>query len=184
LVASVLSVLTPKLSTRLGIDKTCISTLPDVVADYIADPLRTEAVSMRWGTEIMKVMPATREAAARFPVPLLVMHGADDPITSPEGSRAFVAACGHPDHRLIVYPGCRHEVHHDVGRPAFERDLTEWLTAHAQPHPAAFERGETCAQRCHCQRKRGDRLAHEQAPAAFCPGESCQMQRARDRRRR
>jgi alpha-beta hydrolase superfamily lysophospholipase len=132
-VASVLSIFMPKLSTRLGIDKTGISTLPDVVADYIADPLRTEAVSMRWGTEIMKVIPATREGATRFPLPLLVLHGEDDPITSPQGSRAFVAACGHPDHQLILYPGCRHEVHHDVGRAAFERDLIGWLIAHTPP---------------------------------------------------
>lgn len=136
IVAHTLSALAPRLTTRLGIDKQGISTLPEVVADYIADPLRTEAVSMRWGTEIMKVMPATRAGAARFPVPLLLLHGGDDPITSPDGSRAFAAACGRPDCRLIVYPGNRHEVHHDVGRADFERDLTDWLQAHARAYLA------------------------------------------------
>jgi alpha-beta hydrolase superfamily lysophospholipase len=55
------------------------------------------------------------------------MHGADDPINAPEGSRAFHEACGHPDATLRLYPGARHEVHHDVGRVQFERDLLRWL---------------------------------------------------------
>jgi alpha-beta hydrolase superfamily lysophospholipase len=144
IIARVLSVIAPRLTTRLGIEKSGISTLPEVVADYIADPLRTEAVSMRWGTEIMQVMPATRAGAARFPVPLLMLHGGDDPITSPQGSQAFAAACGQSDCRLIVYPGNRHEVHHDIGRAQFERDLTDWLVAHSTPtqaHPPAQPAG-------------------------------------------
>jgi alpha-beta hydrolase superfamily lysophospholipase len=122
-----LSAVAPRRTIELGLDPAGLSTDPAVVADYLADPLVHGRVSMRWGAEILRTMARTRERAAGFALPLLLMHGADDPINAPEGSRAFHEACGHPDATLRLYPGARHEVHHDVGRVQFERDLLRWL---------------------------------------------------------
>lgn len=127
LAAVVLSRIVPRASTELGLDPQGISTQPEEVAAYLADPLVHGRASMRWGAEILRTMAATREAAPAFPRPLLLLHGALDPINAPEGSRAFHDACGHPDRTLRLYPGCRHEVHHDVGRRRMERDLLRWL---------------------------------------------------------
>jgi alpha-beta hydrolase superfamily lysophospholipase len=140
LTARVLSVVAPRAGTELGIDASGISSDPAVVADYLADPLVHGRVSMRWGAEILRVMADTLARAPEFSLPLLLLHGADDPINAPAGSQAFHDACGHPDHTLRLYPGSRHEVHHDTGRLAFERDLLRWLRARAmrvevpQPH--------------------------------------------------
>jgi alpha-beta hydrolase superfamily lysophospholipase len=127
LAAVVLSRIVPRASTEVGIDPQGISSEPEEVAAYLADPLVHGRASMRWGAEILRTMTATRERAAGFPLPLLLMHGALDPINAPEGSQAFFEACGHPDRTLRTYPGCRHEIHHDVGRRRMERDLLRWL---------------------------------------------------------
>jgi alpha-beta hydrolase superfamily lysophospholipase len=127
LAAVVLSRIVPRASAELGLDPQGISSQPEEVAAYLADPLVHGRASMRWGAEILRTMVATREAATAFARPLLLLHGALDPINAPEGSRAFHDACGHPDRTLRLYPGCRHEVHHDVGRRRMERDLLRWL---------------------------------------------------------
>jgi len=127
--ARALSGLLPRLSIAMKINPQGISSLPEVVQDYLADPLIHHQVTVRWGTEIMACMPATLQAASRFAHPLLIQHGADDPINSPEGSRAFIERCGHADRSLKLYPGSRHEVHHDVGAAQFAQDLVAWIEA-------------------------------------------------------
>lgn len=125
--ARMLSRVAPRLSTELGLDPQGISSEAEEVAAYLADPLVHGRASMRWGAEILRTMATTRARAKAVSVPLLLLHGAADPINSPDGSRAFHDACGHPDRGLKIYPGCRHEIHHDVGRRRLERDLLRWL---------------------------------------------------------
>ncbi|HYF61082.1 MAG TPA: alpha/beta hydrolase [Burkholderiaceae bacterium] len=127
-----LAAIAPGRAIELGLDPAGLSTDPAVVEAYRADPLVHGRVSMRWGAEILRTMAEVRAAAPRFPLPLLLLHGDDDPINAPAGSVAFHAACGHPDRTLRRYPGSRHEVHHDVGRRAFERDLVRWIGERAQ----------------------------------------------------
>jgi alpha-beta hydrolase superfamily lysophospholipase len=131
LAVRVLSRIAPRTGTGLGLDPAGISGDPTEVAAYLADPLVHGRASMRWGAEILRTMAGTAARAAEFPVPLLLLHGEADPINAPEGSRAFHAACGHADRTLRTYPGSRHEVHHDVGRRRFERDLLRWLAERA-----------------------------------------------------
>ena len=138
--ARVMSQLAPRTSTDLGLDPAGISSVAAEVAAYQSDPLVHGRATMRWGAEILRTMPETLARAGEFPLPLLLLHGADDPINAPEGSRAFFQACGHPDRVLRLYPGCRHEVHHDVERKRFERDLLRWVAERSQrshvPAPA------------------------------------------------
>lgn len=136
LAARVLSVIAPRVSIELGLDPAGISSDEAEVRAYLSDPLVHGRASMRWGAEILRTMVATLERAGEFPCPLLLLHGADDPINSPDGSRIFNETCGHPDHALKLYAGCRHEVHHDRERRKFERDLLRWLTERAMRAPA------------------------------------------------
>lgn len=132
-----LSVLAPRFSIELGLDPAGLSTDASVVADYLADPLVHGRVSMRWGAEILRTMAATRQRAPAFGLPLLLMHGTLDPINDVEGSRAFHDACGHPDRHLKCYARSCHEVHHDVDRVAFQRDLLRWLRERSMRGSAA-----------------------------------------------
>lgn len=134
-VARILSLIAPRTPTRMKIMPEGISSQPQEVAAYLGDSLIHHTVSLRWGAEILRTMPQTLASAHLFSHPLLLLHGADDPINAPEGSRRFNDACGHPDHTLRLYPGSRHEVHHDIGRADFERDLLRWLDERARRRP-------------------------------------------------
>jgi alpha-beta hydrolase superfamily lysophospholipase len=143
--ARVVSVLRPRTSIDFGLDPAGLSSDPAEVAAYRADPHVHGRVTMRWGVETLRTMAATRARAAEFPLPLLLLHGADDPISAPEGSREFDAACGHPDHALRLFEGNLHEVHHDRDRAGFERTLLRWLRERAMraevPAPGGSWRG-------------------------------------------
>lgn len=145
--ARVLSRIAPRTTVDLGLDPAGISGDEVEVHAYLSDPLVHGRASMRWGAEILRTMAATLERAGEFPLPLLLMHGADDPINAPEGSRRFAEACGHPDHALRLYPGCRHEVHHDRERRRFERDLVRWLSERSMRAPAPRAVGPAAAGR-------------------------------------
>jgi alpha-beta hydrolase superfamily lysophospholipase len=132
LAARMLSRVAPRLGTELGLDPAGISSVPAEVEAYLSDPLVHGRATMRWGAEILRTMADTLARAGEFPRPLLLLHGADDPINAPEGSRAFFEGCGHPDRALRLYPGCRHEVHHDIERKRLERDLTRWIAERSQ----------------------------------------------------
>lgn len=131
-IARLMSVIAPQTPTRMKIMPEGISSQPQEVAAYLSDSLIHHTVTLRWGAEILRTMPQTLLSAHRFAHPLLLLHGADDPINAPEGSRRFNDACGHPDHMLRLYPGSRHEVHHDIGRADFTRDLLRWLDERAR----------------------------------------------------
>jgi alpha-beta hydrolase superfamily lysophospholipase len=132
-----LSRVVPRLGAPLGLDPAGVSSLQAEVDAYRSDPLVHGRATMRWGAEILRTMSDTMARAHTFSRPLLLVHGADDPINDPQGSRAFHQACGHPDRTLRLYPGSRHEVHHDVGRVQLERDLLRWLRDRAQRRDAA-----------------------------------------------
>jgi len=63
-------------------------------------------------------------------LPLLLLHGGADRMVPPEGSRAFVARVGHPDHTLREYPGGYHCLFADFDRDVVLADLGRWMEAH------------------------------------------------------
>ena len=76
-------------------------------------------------------------------VPLLVVHGKDDKLTAPSGSRDLVARAGTADRTLALYDGLHHDVLHDPGGDRVAADIIAWLDQHtgaagasAAPAPA------------------------------------------------
>jgi alpha-beta hydrolase superfamily lysophospholipase len=84
---------------------------PPVVAD--PDPLATGRTTIRLGHLLFRAMDRVHGQLAErggFPVPTLVVHGGDDTLV-PTASTAFLEQFAAVDRR--VYPGVRHEPHHD-----------------------------------------------------------------------
>jgi alpha-beta hydrolase superfamily lysophospholipase len=65
--------------------------------------------------------------AGRVRVPLLLMHGQDDPIVAWRVTREFHARPGPAEKTLKVYPGMLHEILNEEGRDTVLRDLAEWI---------------------------------------------------------
>ena len=60
-------------------------------------------------------------------LPLLVMHGAADAMTTPAGSEAFYEAVSSTDKRLRIYPQLYHEIFNEPERLQVLGELRDWI---------------------------------------------------------
>jgi alpha-beta hydrolase superfamily lysophospholipase len=67
------------------------------------------------------------DGGADVRVPVLVLHGEDDPICDPQGSRRFHAGLTDPASELRLYPGLRHEIFNEPQAERVYADAVEWL---------------------------------------------------------
>ncbi|MDQ1308607.1 MAG: Lysophospholipase, partial [Actinomycetota bacterium] len=101
----------------LQLDK--ISRDPQVVIDYNHDPLVTKAkVRARMGSQVLWAMEVTEQALPTLTVPILIMHGGDDVVTPPDGSRMIAEKVGSTDKTLKIYDGLWHEIYNEPERDA------------------------------------------------------------------
>jgi alpha-beta hydrolase superfamily lysophospholipase len=117
--------LAPTLSFASGIDPAGLSRDPAVVRAYLDDPLVERRITTSLATELFAAMERTRSRGGSVEQPLLALHGEDDPICSPAGSRAFASAASRG--RYLGFPGLRHEIFNEPEREAVFERLLEWL---------------------------------------------------------
>jgi alpha-beta hydrolase superfamily lysophospholipase len=125
----VMSRLWPRFSVKTGMDLSGLARDPAVRETVLADPLFHRYGTARLSTEVVRTIEAVQEAAPRFPLPVLILHGSSDRMVPPEGSRAFIARVGHPDHELREYPGAYHVLFADVDREQVMDDLERWIVS-------------------------------------------------------
>ena len=101
---------------------------PPVATD--PDPLGVDRTTARLGHLLFRAMGRVRarlEAANGFPLPTLVVHGGDDTLV-PTASTAFLERFPTTERR--VYPGVRHEPHHDpFDGERIVAEVVDWLRA-------------------------------------------------------
>ena len=115
----------------IGLDPSGVSRDPAVVSAYVSDPLVHHGkATARLITELSSAMRATLAAAPAIELPLLVMHGDADQLTSPAGSQALYDAAGSADKTLKLYPGLYHEIFNEPERDDVLGDMSAWLEAH------------------------------------------------------
>ncbi|PBK82782.1 lysophospholipase [Armillaria gallica] len=71
-------------------------------------------------------------------LPLIVFHGTDDRITSPQASRAFFDAVGTEDKKYVSYPGAFHELSNETEDGVKDQLLKEavaFIETHSTPIP-------------------------------------------------
>lgn len=67
---------------------------------------------------------------ARITIPVLVLHGTDDHVTLPSGSKRFGEIGGSPDKTLTLYQGHYHDLLNDVGKERVLGDVIDWIAGH------------------------------------------------------
>jgi acylglycerol lipase len=128
--APALSALLPGLGVT-ALDPAWISKDPAVVSAYRADPLvYSGKVRARTGAETLRAITRVSRALAELRLPVLVMHGTEDRLASPDGARELVRSIGSSDTTLRLYGGCHHEIFNEPEREQVFADLVEWLDAH------------------------------------------------------
>jgi alpha-beta hydrolase superfamily lysophospholipase len=125
--ARLLAQLWPRLSIPAGLDPEGLSRDPEVVRRYLEDPLVFRRMSAGLGAALMGAAGRTAGRAAEIQVPLLMLHGEEDPLCPVGGSRAFFEEVATQGSALRVYPGLRHEIFNEPERRTVYEDLWRWL---------------------------------------------------------
>lgn len=99
----------------------------EVLAALRVDPLHHDFVTARWGTEAMAVTDWIRGQAKMVRLPLLFLHGGDDPFNAVGGVNRFYEQIPYPIKALKVYSGSRHETHNDLDHAKVAVDICEWI---------------------------------------------------------
>lgn len=129
-ISRLLSRLAPRLGV-LALDAAGVSRDPAVVAAYRADPLvYTGKMGARLAKEMFEAMGAAQAGAGTIRLPLLMLHGGDDRLTAPEGSRLLDRTVASTDKRLVIHPGLYHEIFNEPEGPAVLDEVVGWIEAH------------------------------------------------------
>jgi alpha-beta hydrolase superfamily lysophospholipase len=99
------------------LDATALSRDPAVGEAYVADPLVWHG---GWKRPTLEAFVAADQAIAEVPgfgdLPLLYLHGADDPLVPLALARPIVERLAGPNSELRVLEGMRHEVFNELGK--------------------------------------------------------------------
>ena len=126
-VVSLLGRIVPKLAGRkLAADAICRDEA--VVAEYENDPLVYRG-GMPAGTaaSLIRAIRAIEARREEIVCPLLLLHGTEDSVTDPEGSKLLYEHSRSPDKTLKLYEGFYHEVLNEPEKAQVLADLTGWL---------------------------------------------------------
>lgn len=120
----------PNLPT-IQLDGDAISRVPEVRADYDADPLNFRGkVTTGTARQLSVAMDAAMDEAANITAPILIMHGSDDTLADPAGSVRFSSKVGSTDRTVSIWPGCFHELHNEPEADAVLATVIDWINGH------------------------------------------------------
>ena len=118
--------LRPSLSTSSGLEVNALSRDEKVVRAYRNDPLAHDRVSARLAVNMLRSGQWNLKHATEFTLPLLLMHGDADRITSVQASREFAASVKDRC-TLKIWGGLYHELHNEPERNRVLDYILDWL---------------------------------------------------------
>lgn len=127
--ARIMNRLAPAFSQNNGLKTSGLSHDQAVVSAYDHDPLVHEKITARLFLSTYESGLWAMQHAAEFPLPLLLMHGSDDPITSPKASQAFAEKAGDKV-TFKSWPGLFHEIHNEAAQADVFKTMLTWLDQH------------------------------------------------------
>lgn len=103
----------------------------DPLIAHEVQPTKTVAEMVRADERLKKEFP-------QITLPVLILHGTEDKVTKPSGSRFFYDTAGSADKTLKLYDGHYHDLLNDFGREEVMADIIGWIDARiSQTEPAA-----------------------------------------------
>ena len=124
--AKLLNSIASSFSMANGLSQTSLSRDPEVVSKYAADPLMHDKISPRLYTGIYESGLWALEHAAELKIPMLLMHGSGDKITSAPASQEFAQKAGNLV-TLRIWDGFYHEIHNEPEKAEVIQVMVDWL---------------------------------------------------------
>jgi alpha-beta hydrolase superfamily lysophospholipase len=110
----------------MGVDPHGLSHSPQVVQEYQQDELNHAIISARLAVETLDAGEWALAHAAELQLPLLLLHGSSDSITSPAASQQFADKVESLS-LFKLWPGLFHELHHEPERLEVLELIADWL---------------------------------------------------------
>jgi len=123
--ASFMKNIIPGLIQPSGLNVSHISHDETVVENYKSDPLVHGKISVSLFHAAMTAARYSLDHASELRIPTLLMHGSDDQICSPEGSREFASKSDKVEFKL--WEGGYHELHNEPFRDEVFKYILNWI---------------------------------------------------------
>jgi alpha-beta hydrolase superfamily lysophospholipase len=125
--AKVLSSLTPNLGV-MELDSAAVSRDPEEIARYQTDSLNYHGkIRARTGGEAFAAVRRVTSRLGTVHLPVLVMHGSEDRLASPEGAKMVAGNVASQDVTLKLYPGLYHEIFNEPEKDDVLDDVADWV---------------------------------------------------------
>jgi acylglycerol lipase len=121
-----INVVYPAYTQASGLDQKAISRDPEEVRKYATDPLNHDRITARLFTVMEAHALWALEHAAELKVPMLLIHGSADGLSSCIGSKEFAQKAGSTV-TLRIWDGLYHEPHNEPEKAEVLRAMTDWV---------------------------------------------------------
>ncbi|ELR69468.1 Lysophospholipase [Fulvivirga imtechensis AK7] len=118
----------PKYSESNGLNPDHLSTDKSVGKAYNNDPLVNDKITTEMYFAITEAGQWALDHATTVEIPLLVMHGSADSITSPEASARFADRASA---QYKPWDGMYHETHNEIDKEKVIHTIIDWLKQHS-----------------------------------------------------
>lgn len=125
LLVSLMKHLIPRLTQPAGLNISHLSHDENVVEKYRIDPLVHGKISISLFDGAIGAAKYSLSHASELKVKTLLLHGSDDMITSPEGSRDFAGKTGMVE--LKIWDGGYHELHNEPFKEDVFKYIINWI---------------------------------------------------------
>lgn len=125
--ARVVNRLYPALQMPNGLALEGLARDPEVIRAYTTDPLVHNKISVRLALEMLAAGEWALAHAAEFPLPLLLVHGTADLLTSAEATAEFAAKVPAGRCTLKLWEGFYHETHNEPEKAEVLAFMVDWL---------------------------------------------------------
>jgi alpha-beta hydrolase superfamily lysophospholipase len=111
-IAKLLRKILPAFTQSTNLDTSAISQDPEVVSKYETDPLVHSTISTAMAVDLMNAGEYLLSHNESLKIPVLIMHGSDDQLTSFNASVKFID--NHPEVVFKAWQGMFHETHNEL----------------------------------------------------------------------
>ena len=118
----------PSLSQSTGLEKIALARSSQVIQEYENDPLVHDKITASFFINIHQGGIDAITRSKELKTEILLMHGAKDRLTSPEGSKVFYSNAG-PNVRFHLLEELYHEIHNEPEKNEVFQLQLDWLGA-------------------------------------------------------
>ena len=120
--------------------------IPPLQKMNIPCPLIERKFPLRTGAEIVRAAVKVSKRMEKISLPVLIMHGKNDTVTLPQGSRMLYRRSSSTDKTLKLYDHMRHAILKESDREKVIGDMLDWVDSRASsnelPEDSYVERQE------------------------------------------